>query len=302
MEKKILECSTRGDKRFSAFVAKIDVCGKIATIEEHYQTSKVFLNELGKLEQYTLKTGKGKNPILFKVGEQYFNVKYLSNYFDLLWFKYLEKNPSLVKILSQYDDYNDMFKGKNTINCQADSIRKYMKQGREFVLEETKELRSLMSKSFFVIEGDIFKADTDIIGHQVNCLGKMGGGIATTVKNECPNVYNDYVTFCKSYYKKEDLLGKCLIVPATFFRYEIANLFGQLDVNKKNEPKEVRTKYDKLEEALVSLRNHAMRNGKQIALPYLIGCGAACGDWDKVTEILNRVFKVYPIILYKYTP
>lgn len=37
---KILECSSKGDKRFSAFYAKIKVFGIYDSIENHYQNCK----------------------------------------------------------------------------------------------------------------------------------------------------------------------------------------------------------------------------------------------------------------------
>lgn len=298
---KILECSSIGDKRFSAFYAKVDVFGKFKSIEEHYQTCKCYLDEDGKLKQYGLKDGKGQHPVLLKIGEQYFHRKFLSQYFDLLWFKYLDKNPSFIKYLQTFDDFKDTFKGKKTINCQADSIRKYIKEGRQSILNDTKELRSLMTKSFMVVNGDVFTSDADIIGHQTNCLGYMGGGIATTVKKDYPHIYDEYNKYCLQYKDNpnhRDLLGQCQILKATK-TLEIANLFGQFDINKKDE-RLVKTDYDALEKSLVRLRNKAMREGKSIALPYGIGCVAAGGDWNKVEEIITRVFAIYPIVLYKY--
>ena len=37
---KILECSSAGDKRFSAFYALVDVFGVTNSIERHYQSVK----------------------------------------------------------------------------------------------------------------------------------------------------------------------------------------------------------------------------------------------------------------------
>ena len=37
---RILECHSQGDKRFSAFYAKVEVNGKLDSIENHYQLSK----------------------------------------------------------------------------------------------------------------------------------------------------------------------------------------------------------------------------------------------------------------------
>ena len=64
----------------------------------------------------------------------------------MLWVKYLDNNPELVEYASEYDDYNDMFKGRYTVNCQADVIRQYIKQGRSSIMNEAnvKELNSIM--------------------------------------------------------------------------------------------------------------------------------------------------------------
>ena len=50
-----------------------------------------------------------------------------------------------------------------------------------------------------IINGNIFDGNEDIICHQTNCLGIMGGGIALQVKKLYPNVYNEYSNLCKDY-------------------------------------------------------------------------------------------------------
>lgn len=133
---KILECSSKGDKRFSAFFAYVEIFGKNNSIENHYQLCKRFGDKVPK----GWRDAKGKKATHFVLKGFEYDVKYLSGWYDLLWLKYLDKNPELVEFAKQYDDFNDIFKGKNTINCQADSIRKYIKQGRDFIIEENKEL------------------------------------------------------------------------------------------------------------------------------------------------------------------
>ncbi len=71
--------------------------------------------------------------------------KYLTPYYKLLWCKYLDENPDLVEYASKFDDYNDIFKGKS-INCQADVVRQYIKEGRETILEECRELIDVLKK------------------------------------------------------------------------------------------------------------------------------------------------------------
>jgi hypothetical protein len=45
-------------------------------------------------------------------------------------------HPELVEYASKFDDFHDVFKGKNTINCQADVVRQYVKQGRKSIMDE----------------------------------------------------------------------------------------------------------------------------------------------------------------------
>lgn len=150
---RILECSSKGDKRFSAFVAKVKVFNVCDSIEFHYQLSKRLkdvpepnLNDTWDNKMKYLKSVKGKQPDYLTIGGYKYDLKYLSQWYDILWMKYLDNNPDLVEYASKYDDYSDMFKGKS-INCQADTIRKYIKLGREVILEECRELIKLIKQN-----------------------------------------------------------------------------------------------------------------------------------------------------------
>lgn len=131
----ILECSSIGDKRFSAFYAKITLNGKRDSIENHYQSFKRFGNDTS----LTWKEAKGKKPTHISFNGIDMDVSYLTPLYKLLWLVYLENNPDLVAFASQYDDFKDTFKGKNTVNCQADVIRQYVKEGRVSLIKETKD-------------------------------------------------------------------------------------------------------------------------------------------------------------------
>ena len=135
---RILECSSKGDKRFSAFYARISFYGEIDTIENIYQSVK--RDENGN------KVGKGKKVHHIVINNKVLNVKYLTPLYKMLWVKYLDNNKNLVTYAMQYDDYSDMFKGKNVVNCQADVIRQYIKEGRESIMNEplVKELCSIL--------------------------------------------------------------------------------------------------------------------------------------------------------------
>jgi hypothetical protein len=150
-DKLILECSTKGDIRFSAFGAEVTVFGKKATVEEHYQLSKRFVtNTLDMMNNnlYAPKSiydVKGKNAktkdmslYLIFVNGFYFPPDFRLEFYKWMWLKYLDENPELVAYASRFDDYNDIFKGKSII-CQADCIRQYIKQGRDSVVSDIKD-------------------------------------------------------------------------------------------------------------------------------------------------------------------
>lgn len=106
------ECSSKGDKRFSAFYAKVDG----VSIEEHYQRAKVFEDEDGNPITFkhatrlvVMKEAKGKKPI---------NIKEVSKLYKELWRTYLNNNPQLIRGLKQQSGLSDMF-GQKGHNCQA---------------------------------------------------------------------------------------------------------------------------------------------------------------------------------------
>lgn len=137
---KVLECSTNGDDRFSALRAKVKVDGKLDTIENHYQLSKRF-NGIAPLNW---RDAKGKQPTSFVIGDREIMVTYLTEWYKLLWCKYLDAHPELVLFASDYDDFSDMFRGKNTVNCQADVVRQYVKEGRASLISECSDLIEIL--------------------------------------------------------------------------------------------------------------------------------------------------------------
>lgn len=152
-----------------------------------------------------------------------------------------------------------------------------------------------MNKSknnIFYVNGDLLQQKVDIICHQTNCIGVMGGGIALSIKKKYPNVYQEYHNFCMKYKENHSkLLGICQIVKTggkkPFF---IANLFGE-DVPSANS---IDTNYSALKNAMLSLKERILSISKDtpitIGFPYKIGCGLAGGDWTIVEKIIYDVF------------
>lgn len=134
---KILECSSAGDKRFSAFYANINFYGKSDSIENHYQSVK--RNKFGQ----RVKKGERVDHIVIFNGSLHIHLQpsYLTPLYRLMWCCYLDKHPELVEYAKQFDDFNDKFRGK-AINCQADVIRAYVKEGRKSILDD-QDVRAL---------------------------------------------------------------------------------------------------------------------------------------------------------------
>lgn len=319
MEAMVLECSTykgdkitpKGDRRFSAWGAKVKVGEDFKFIEEHYQLCKRFKVDGVLIIPKDWRETKGKQDIFcFEVMGKRYEPKYLSSYYNLLWIKYLDANPSLVEFAKKFDRFTDKFKGKTTVNCQADVISRYVKEGRASLLNDTltKEFLSLMRKTHSVREviGDLLTSNMDIIGHQTNCVGVMGAGIAYHIKNKYPKVFIEYKKLCDKHNNGQGLLGKCQVVSESgdIIDYNsliadsksifIANLFGQNGFGGG-----IQTQYAHLKTSLVELKVIAKENDLWVGLPYKLGSGLAGGDWNIVKQMIEEVFIDYPVTIYK---
>ncbi len=110
----ILECSSKGDKRFSAFYARIKRRGN-KTIEELYQSRKMFE---GGISGLSIKEAKGKRPI---------NTDDCQSFYTLLWREYFDENPEFLIELSQFNGFSDIF-GQRGHVCQAEEVYRICKE------------------------------------------------------------------------------------------------------------------------------------------------------------------------------
>lgn len=133
-----------------------------------------------------------------------------------------------------------------------------------------------------IIKGNLLDAKVDVILHQVNLQGFMGGGIAYQIAQKYPNVEKEY----ENYSQKE--LGKVCFVKTKDF--VVGNCFSQ---NWYFE-----TDYSALRQCLDEVIEYMnINNLKTVAIPYKYGCRIATGNWDVVSEIFER--KIPDIIIYK---
>ena len=103
-----LECSTAGDRRFSAFVARVRGRGG-RSIEELYQGAKVFADGTTGLAP---RDAKGRRPI---------NVDAMRALYATLWDEWGAENPDLVDVLVAATGLADRY-GQPGHACQATEL------------------------------------------------------------------------------------------------------------------------------------------------------------------------------------
>ena len=111
-----LECSSRGDSRYSAFYARIRSMNN-HSIESLYQS-------------YKLGASEGVVVINWKSAKGTRSVKPMPEchlYYDKLWDLYFEENPELVTYASNYGKFSDLF-GRPKCCCQAKNIRDHVER------------------------------------------------------------------------------------------------------------------------------------------------------------------------------
>lgn len=136
------------------------------------------------------------------------------------------------------------------------------------------------------IKGNLLKCDADIICHQTNFYGMMGGGVAAAIWQEVLDQQDktEYCSICNGL--KESLLGTVQVLTHHGKPF-VANLFSQ-----RGEPDKFGslTDYRQFRRCLHEVKKFAKAHGYTVAMPGFIGCGIAGGDWDEVYKIIMEMF------------
>lgn len=103
-----LECSSKGDKRFSALYARVRARGN-RTIEELYQSEKVFEDGSTGL---SWRAAKGRAAV---------NADEVRAFYARLWDEYMEENPYLLPVIADASGLSDVF-GQQGHACQATEL------------------------------------------------------------------------------------------------------------------------------------------------------------------------------------
>lgn len=144
--------------------------------------------------------------------------------------------------------------------------------------------------------GDMFTSNAKYLCHQVNCMGKMGSGIAKTVREKFPNAYHDYMSLCLfSDMTPNDLLGGVQFSECG--TKTIVNMFAQKTYGYDGRQY---TDYAAFRKCLKHIRNN-IPVGNTIAFPNGIGCGLGGGKWEVILQMIEEELATdYEIEVWKY--
>lgn len=123
--------------------------------------------------------------------------------------------------------------------------------------------------------------------HQVNCQMVMNSGVAKQIRDKYPEHYEDYKWPFKIGYKPLDLLGDYVVSHTENDNKLIIGLFSQYNYGYNGHRY---TNYVALIEALGKTVN--LLKGKQIFIPYRLGCDRGGGDWSVVSLLLEDFEKL----------
>ncbi len=106
-----LECSSHGDKRLSAFFARLKGRGN-RTIEEIYQGSKILVIGGREVTGLSIKEAKGKRAL---------NGDEIRALYAVLWDEYMAENPHLLPVITAASGLADKFGQRGSV-CQATEL------------------------------------------------------------------------------------------------------------------------------------------------------------------------------------
>lgn len=166
-----------------------------------------------------------------------------------------------------------------------------------------------------ILDGDLFSTDCEVIAHQVNCMGEMNSGVAKTVKEKYPEVFDEYKLSVNNLNNK--CLGGCLLVKCKDGKH-IANIFGQytykgcniydLNLDAYESPGYTPdllhmrfTNYEAFHRSLALLKlKMSYESLNSVAFPYNIGSDRGGASWNIIRSMIDDIFEDTDIVVKIY--
>ncbi|MGA9173659.1 MAG: Appr-1-p processing protein [Thermoactinomyces sp.] len=152
-----------------------------------------------------------------------------------------------------------------------------------------------------IVSGDLLKSDCTIIGHQCNCLGVMGAGIAKQIKMLYPEVYEEDHQFSIPFGEKRlGHLSYAWVRDKNVGSRLVCNLYGQHRYGRRGNYTVVPALKRALEGMMKVIGEWENEDWIKIGLPYGIGAGLAGGNWDEILCIIEQVSYEFERDIYLY--
>ena len=132
-----------------------------------------------------------------------------------------------------------------------------------------------------IISNDILKIKEGLICHQVNCMGKMGTGIALAIRQKWLKSYEDYI---QAYEDNQLYLGN-VIISRVDYNLFVAHCCGQYKYGRDKRY----TDYKALKQCFEKVKEWSNIYRLQVYIPYKMGCNNAGGKWKVVSEIIEEI-------------
>lgn len=162
-----LECSSKGDKRFSAFSARLRKYGN-SSIEEIYQASKKFPDGSTGLHWRQAK------------GRQCINPQEVARLYSQLWDLYIAENPDLVPVLIGASGVSDIF-GQDGHVCQATELWRI-----RHVLLQTQDNDMKFLKEAPKVSPNLQSSSKPVLQNQPKLEAEIGYSLNDRIKNVIP--------------------------------------------------------------------------------------------------------------------
>ena len=290
MEKRVLQCSSLGDKRYSPLYAKVKINNIVDTIDNHLQMSKRFTNHI----PFIPYKYRFKEPDYFVINNKLLPKEYYNDFNKLLWYSYFKEHPELFNLTKTYDDFIDPLYGVINIDSVSKILKDLKKQGFHNFYTSCDEFLNLLKSTndILLINKNIIESKQNIIIQEVNCQGIVNNPIFNMLAEKQPKIKEKYKEVCKKT-TADNLFAKTQFI--NFKDKTICNIFSQYVYTYKTKQIE----YDAFKKCLFTVKDFAIRNKYSISIPYGIGCNKDMFEWETIKLIIKDVFNDYPIILYK---
>lgn len=146
------------------------------------------------------------------------------------------------------------------------------------------------------VTGNLLQSNVDYICHQVNCQARMRSGIAKSIREKWPIVYEEYMRYSSQERPSLlPLLGTIQVIRVSD-QTAIVNMFAQENYGYDGRRY---TSYDAFWKCLIHIKNHVPPNFT-IGFPDHIGCGLGGANWQVIEKMIEEVLgKDFDVYIYK---